>query len=124
MGLQARDYLLQGHVEFLRVLDGLEGLFFQAGGATVPELRFAVDAIDQHGRIAGAVAVFNPHRNRQPVHEGAARVVTGSARESVVAREDGVEEEPPPQRDLLPRQRIVLRHRHIQVQPQRNLRAN
>ena len=48
------------------------------------------------------------------------RVMTARAGDRAVARQAAAEEEPPPERDFLRRQRIAFRDRHVGVETQRD----
>ena len=58
--------------------------------------------------------------DRPAIGECAIGIVTRAARDGAIAREAAILEESPPEFDVLSRERILVRHRHIEIQTQRD----
>src|ERR1051326_517234 len=107
-------------VHLVGIFDGLQDLLFERGRPAIPEEQPSVAAIDEGRRVAAPLTPKDADRDRAPVRVGALGIVARCAGHRSIARKAAVEEQPPPQLDLLRGKRVLLRHRQIQIQPKRN----
>jgi len=111
---------IEREIELPWIGDGLDCLLFETAGAAVPELRAPVAPVDQRRRVSGPRLAADANGDGPAVGEGASRIVTRRAGTRALAGQQAIREQAPAECDLLRRQRIVLRDRHVEIQSQRN----
>ena len=97
-----------GHLD--RVGDRSLGLLFEAGGAAVPELRAAENAVVRDRRVAAAHLPAHADAELRVGAKALIGIMAARAADRAVGREPLVEIELPPQFDQCRRQRVGFEH--------------